>query len=164
LNAAIQAVAAKPRIRDMLREPRMLAVLLLGAVSGLPNQYSESILQAWFTDLGFTNTRIGLLMYVALPYLLKPLWAPVIDRFAVPWLGRRRGWLLENGVTEEALATVHAPVGLDIGANAPGEIAVAILAEVIAVRAGRTAAGSVGDREGPIHPGLPAGDAYCPGG
>jgi len=78
----------------MVREPRMLAVLLLGAVSGLPNQYSESILQAWFTDLGFTNTRIGLLMYVGLPYLLKPLWAPVIDRYAVPWLGRRRGWLL----------------------------------------------------------------------
>jgi len=72
----------------------MLAVLLLGAVSGLPNQFSESILQAWFTDLGFTNTRIGLLMYVAVPYLLKPLWAPIIDRFAVPWLGRRRGWLL----------------------------------------------------------------------
>ena len=77
---------------------------------------------------------------------------------------RRRGWLLDNGVTEQALATVHAPIGLDIGANAPGEIAVAILAEVIAVRAGRTAAGSVGDREGPIHPDLPAGDAYCPGG
>ena len=77
---------------------------------------------------------------------------------------RRRAWLLESGVSEEALATVHAPIGLDIGANAPGEIAVAILAEVIAVRAGRTAAGSVGDREGPIHPDLPAGDAYCPGG
>ena len=77
---------------------------------------------------------------------------------------RRREWLLENGVAEEALATVHAPIGLDIGANAPGEIAVAILAEVIAVRAGRTAAGSVGDRQGPIHPDLPAGDAYCPGG
>jgi xanthine dehydrogenase accessory factor len=77
---------------------------------------------------------------------------------------RRRTWLLDHGVTEDALATVHAPIGLDIGANAPGEIAVAILAEVIAVRAGRTAAGSVGDREGPIHPDLPAGDAYCPGG
>ena len=77
---------------------------------------------------------------------------------------RRREWLLENGVAEEALATVHAPIGLDIGANAPGEIAVAILAEVIAVRAGRTTAGSVGDREGQIHPELPAGDAYCPGG
>jgi xanthine dehydrogenase accessory factor len=77
---------------------------------------------------------------------------------------RRREWLLGNGVSEEALATVHAPIGLDIGANAPGEIAVAILAEVIAVRAGRSGAGSVGDREGPIHPDLPAGEAYCPGG
>jgi len=77
---------------------------------------------------------------------------------------RRRAWLLGNGVAEDALATVHAPIGLDIGANAPGEIAVAILAEVIAVRAGRSAAGSVGDREGPIHPDLPAGEAYCPGG
>ena len=48
----------------------MLAILLLGGISGLPNQLSESILQAWFTDLGFTNTKIGLLMYVALPYLL----------------------------------------------------------------------------------------------
>ncbi|SDP12657.1 XdhC Rossmann domain-containing protein [Pedococcus dokdonensis] len=77
---------------------------------------------------------------------------------------RRRAWLLGHGVTEEALARVHAPIGLDIGANAPGEIAVAILAEVIAVRAGRAAVGSVGDREGPIHPDLSAGDAYCPGG
>ena len=77
---------------------------------------------------------------------------------------RRRSWLLDNGVTEDALATVHAPIGLDIGANAPGEIAVAILAEVIAVRAGRTDLGSVSDREGPIHPGLAPGDAYCPGG
>jgi xanthine dehydrogenase accessory factor len=77
---------------------------------------------------------------------------------------RRRAWLLDDGVTEEALATVHAPIGLDIGANAPGEIAVAILAEVIAVRAGRSAAGSVSEREGPIHPELAPGDAYCPGG
>ena len=40
----------------------------------------------------------------------------------------------------------------------------AILAEVIATRAGRTELGSVGDREGPIHPDLAPGDAYCPGG
>jgi xanthine dehydrogenase accessory factor len=77
---------------------------------------------------------------------------------------RRRTWLLEHGVGEEALARVHAPIGLDIGANAPGEIAVSIVAEVIAVRSGRGATGSVSDREGPIHPDLPAGDAYCPGG
>lgn len=77
---------------------------------------------------------------------------------------RRRAWLLDHGVGEAALAQVHAPIGLDIGANAPGEIAVSIVAEVIAVRSGRGASGSVSDREGPIHPELPAGDAYCPGG
>jgi xanthine dehydrogenase accessory factor len=77
---------------------------------------------------------------------------------------RRPAWLLADGVTEQQLTTVHAPIGLDIGANAPGEIAVAILAEVIAARAGRTELGSVSDREGPIHPDLAPGDAYCPGG
>ena len=77
---------------------------------------------------------------------------------------RRRTWLVDNGVTPEALASLRAPIGLDIGANAPAEIAVAILAEVIAVRAGRSTPGSLGDREGPVHPELPAGEAYCPGG
>jgi PAT family beta-lactamase induction signal transducer AmpG len=71
----------------------MLAILLLGGASGLPNPLSESTMQAWLTDLGISNTRIGLLMYVALPYLLKPLWAPLLDRYSLPWLGRRRGWI-----------------------------------------------------------------------
>jgi MFS transporter, PAT family, beta-lactamase induction signal transducer AmpG len=87
-------VAEKPRIRDVLRQPRMLAILLLGAASGLPNPLSETILQAWLHDFGISNTRIGLLMYVGLPYLLKPLWAPLIDRYTLPWLGRRRGWII----------------------------------------------------------------------
>jgi PAT family beta-lactamase induction signal transducer AmpG len=72
----------------------MLAILLLGAASGLPNPLSESTMQAWLTDLGISNTKIGLLMYVALPYLLKPLWAPLLDRYTLPWLGRRRGWIV----------------------------------------------------------------------
>ena len=49
---------------------------------------------------------------------------------------RRREWLLANGVDEAALATVRAPIGLDIGADEPGEIAVSILAEIVAVRRG----------------------------
>jgi MFS transporter, PAT family, beta-lactamase induction signal transducer AmpG len=94
LSAETPAIPAKPRIREVLTQPRMLAILLLGAASGLPNPLSESTMQAWLTDLGISNTRIGLLMYVALPYLLKPLWAPLLDRYAPPWLGRRRGWIL----------------------------------------------------------------------
>jgi len=72
----------------------MLAILVLGAASGFPNQLTESALQAWLKDAGLTNTAIGAMSYVALPYLLKPLWAPLVDRFPIPILGRRRGWML----------------------------------------------------------------------
>jgi xanthine/CO dehydrogenase XdhC/CoxF family maturation factor len=78
---------------------------------------------------------------------------------------RRREWLLSNGVAEADLAAVHAPVGLDIGADDPGEIAIAILAEIIAVRRNRTGSvGSVGARDGAVHPDQEPGSAYCPGG
>jgi len=86
--------AAKPRFRDIIASRKMLVLLVLGAASGFPNQITESALQAWMKDLGQSNTSIGLLSYVALPYLLKPLWAPLLDRYPLPLLGRRRGWIL----------------------------------------------------------------------
>lgn len=77
---------------------------------------------------------------------------------------RRRDWLLAHDVDESALEALHAPVGLDIGADTPGEIAVSILAEIVAVRRGAAGAGSISDRGGAIHPGLAPGSATCPGG
>ncbi|HEX2493020.1 MAG TPA: MFS transporter [Steroidobacter sp.] len=95
---SVQAItatpAAKPKLREVLASPKMLAILALGASSGFPNQITESVLQAWLKDSGATNTTIGILSYVALPYLLKFLWAPLIDRYPLPLLGRRRGWIL----------------------------------------------------------------------
>ena len=78
---------------------------------------------------------------------------------------RRREWLVGHGVTDEKLSALHAPVGLDIGADEPGEIAVSILAEIVAERrgAGSTVA-SISDRDGAIHPAQEPGTAYCPGG
>jgi xanthine dehydrogenase accessory factor len=76
---------------------------------------------------------------------------------------RRREWMLANGVPESGLARLRAPVGLDIGADSPGEIAVSVVAEVIAQRRG-VSGGSISDRAGPIHPGLPPGTAECPAG
>jgi MFS transporter, PAT family, beta-lactamase induction signal transducer AmpG len=84
----------KPKLREVLASPKMLAIMILGAASGFPNQITESVLMAWLKDSGATNTTIGILSYVALPYLLKFLWAPFIDRFPLPLLGRRRGWVL----------------------------------------------------------------------
>lgn len=72
----------------------MLAIMVLGAASGFPNQVTESTLQAWLKDSGASNTTIGVLTYVAIPYLLKFLWAPLLDRYPLPLLGRRRGWML----------------------------------------------------------------------
>lgn len=100
---------AKPRMREILASPKMLAILILGAASGFPNQITESALQAWLKDSGATNTTIGILSYVSLPYLLKFLWAPFIDRYPLPYLGRRRGWIV---LTQFGMAAAIAVMGL----------------------------------------------------
>jgi MFS transporter, PAT family, beta-lactamase induction signal transducer AmpG len=99
----------KPGIREVLTQPRMLFLLILGASSGFPNQVTESALQAWLKDLHVSNAQIGILSYVALPYLLKFLWAPLLDRFPLSLLGRRRGWIL---VTQLLLAVAIAVMAM----------------------------------------------------
>lgn len=73
---------------------RMLVALLMGFSSGLPLLLTGSVLQAWMTKEGVDLGTIGLFALVGLPYTLKFLWAPVTDRYCLPLLGRRRGWLL----------------------------------------------------------------------
>jgi PAT family beta-lactamase induction signal transducer AmpG len=85
---------------DVFRSRKMAAILLLGFCSGLPLYLTSRTLQAWMTVAGVNLTAIGLFSLVSLPYSLKFLWAPVIDRFSIPLLGRRKGWLL---VTQIAL-------------------------------------------------------------
>ena len=76
------------------RQPKMLALLVLGFSSGLPLFLTSRTLQAWMTVEGVDLTSIGLFSLVALPYSLKVFWAPVVDRFTAPFLGRRRSWLM----------------------------------------------------------------------
>lgn len=64
---------------------------------------------------------------------------------------RRVERLRDAGLDEEAIARIHAPCGLDIGARTPPETVISVLAEVIAVRTGR-AGESLRDTSGPIHP------------
>jgi xanthine dehydrogenase accessory factor len=63
---------------------------------------------------------------------------------------RRRDALLELGLDEGAIERIHGPVGLDVGAESPAETAVAILAEILAVRAGRDG-GPLRERTDRIH-------------
>jgi PAT family beta-lactamase induction signal transducer AmpG len=72
----------------------MLVALLMGFTCGLPLLLTISVLQAWMKEEGVDLTVIGMMALVGLPYTLKFLWAPFLDRFTLPFLGRRRGWLL----------------------------------------------------------------------
>ncbi len=73
---------------------KMLALLGLGIASGLPLFLVSKTLQAWLTKAGVDLGVIGAFSLVSLPYSLKFLWAPLLDRYHLPYLGRRRGWLL----------------------------------------------------------------------
>jgi len=74
--------------------PRMLVALVMGFSCGLPLLLTITVLQAWMTEAGVDLTVIGLMSLVGLPYTVKFLWAPLLDRYTPPFLGRRRGWLL----------------------------------------------------------------------
>lgn len=73
---------------------RLAVVVLLGFASGLPLALTGQAMQAWLSMEGLDVATIGFLSLVGLPYTFKFLWAPLMDRFDLPWLGRRRGWLV----------------------------------------------------------------------
>ena len=73
---------------------RLLAVAAEGVASGTPYMVGTKLLQGWLTATGVPLGWIGLLAYAELPYTLKMFWAPVLDRWPIPWPDRRRGWLL----------------------------------------------------------------------
>ncbi|MEO7369006.1 MAG: AmpG family muropeptide MFS transporter, partial [Gemmatimonadaceae bacterium] len=77
-------------------QPKMAALIFLGFASGLPFNLigNGKAFQAWMTASGVDLTKIGLFSLVGLPYSLKFLWSPILDRYVPPFLGRRRGWLL----------------------------------------------------------------------
>jgi len=86
---------------DIFRNRRIGAMLALGFASGLPLALTSGTLQAWMTVEGLDIKTIGFFSLVGQAYIFKFLWAPLMDRYTPPLLGRRRGWLL---VTQLALA------------------------------------------------------------
>jgi MFS transporter, PAT family, beta-lactamase induction signal transducer AmpG len=86
--------SAKLTLRQALKDKRLLAVLLTSFASGLPFNLTNFSLQAWLASAGLNIKTIGIFSLVALPYNIKFLWAPFLDRYLPPFLGRRRGWIL----------------------------------------------------------------------
>jgi MFS transporter, PAT family, beta-lactamase induction signal transducer AmpG len=107
---------------------RVLIILLLGFSSGLPLALSGSTLLLWMKDRGVDLGTIGLYSLVGLPYTIKFLWAPLVDAFDVPFLGRllghRRGWLI---LSQLLLMAAICYLGSLDPLKAPGLIAIAAL-------------------------------------
>ncbi len=79
---------------NVYTSPRVAPLLVLGFASGLPLALTSGTLQAWATVENVPLQEIGFLTLVGSAYTLKFLWAPLVDRYAPPLLGRRRGWML----------------------------------------------------------------------
>ncbi|KMY67023.1 hypothetical protein AAU61_13845 [Desulfocarbo indianensis] len=99
---------------------RMLVSFVMGFSCGLPLLLTISVLQAWMQQEGVDLAVIGLMALVGLPYTVKFLWAPALDRFIPPFLGRRRGWLL---MVQILLAVAIACLGLSNPASNPWLVA-----------------------------------------
>ncbi len=84
----------KPSPFRVFGQPKMAILLLFGFSSGLPFYLTSKTLQAWMTTAHVDLATIGFFSLVTLPYSLKFVWAPVMDRYIPPFLGRRRGWVL----------------------------------------------------------------------
>jgi len=100
---------------------------LAGFASGLPLALTGGTLQAWMTVAGVDLRTIGIFALVGLPYTVKFLWSPVMDRFVPPALGRRRGWML---ITQASL--VLGIVAMAVGSPREAPVALGAIALLVA--------------------------------
>jgi len=87
---------------------RMLICVFTGFASGLPLYLLLNLVPAWLRSEQIDLKTIGLFALIQFPYTWKFLWSPLLDRYVVPLLGRRRGWML---LTQLALLAVIAMLG-----------------------------------------------------
>jgi MFS transporter, PAT family, beta-lactamase induction signal transducer AmpG len=84
----------------------MLICVFTGFSSGLPLWLLINLVPAWLRTEGVDLATIGLLTLVQVPYVWKFVWSPLVDRYALPLLGRRRGWMLASQIGLVALIIV----------------------------------------------------------
>ena len=95
--------------REILFSRRMLICIFIGFSSGMPLYVLIQLVPAWLRSNDVDLATIGLFALVSLPYTWKFLWSPLMDRFTLPFLGRRRGWAL---ITQLALLLVIGALGM----------------------------------------------------
>jgi PAT family beta-lactamase induction signal transducer AmpG len=98
----------KPTFREALLNQRMLTCVFTGFTSGLPLYIIIQLVPAWLRTEGVGLAEIGFFALVGFPYTWKFMWSPIIDRYTLPFLGHRRGWMF---VTQLALLISIASMG-----------------------------------------------------
>ena len=94
--------------KEAILNRRMLICVFTGFTSGLPLYVLIQLVPAWLRVEGVGLAEIGFFALVGFPYTWKFLWSPIIDRYTLPLLGRRRGWML---LTQLALLVSIAAMG-----------------------------------------------------
>jgi len=79
--------------REAILNKRMLICVFTGFASGMPLYVLFQLVPAWLREGGVSLTEIGLFALVGIPYTWKFIWAPLMDRWVPPFMGRRRGWM-----------------------------------------------------------------------
>ncbi len=110
---------------------RLVAVGAQGVASGTPYMVGSRLLQGWLAASNVPLSLIGLLGLAELPYTLKLFWAPVLDRWPIPWPDRRRGWLLLMQLI--LVAVIGAMALLRPGTDPASLTAVGVMALLLAV-------------------------------
>ncbi len=77
---------------------RMLICIFTGFSSGLPLFVLYQLVPGWLRDQGVSLAEIGLFSLIGVPYVWKFLWSPLLDRYSLGRLGRRRSWMLATQV------------------------------------------------------------------
>ncbi|AZN37329.1 AmpG family muropeptide MFS transporter [Iodobacter ciconiae] len=95
--------------KSLLLSRRMLICVFTGFASGLPLYILLNLVPAWLKSEGVNLKAIGFFALIQFPFTWKFIWAPLLDRYALPGLGRRRGWML---LTQLALLVLIASLGL----------------------------------------------------
>ncbi len=98
VEPASRAVPTRETWREALLNRRMLICVATGFSSGLPLYLLVNLLPAWLRSEQVDLKSIGLFALIQLPYTWKFTWSPLMDRYALPLLGRRRGWMLATQV------------------------------------------------------------------
>ena len=101
-------------------------LLLLGFSSGLPLALTSGTLQAWMTVENIDLKTIGFFSMVGQAYVFKFLWAPLMDRYSLPSVGRRRGWLVASQLLLVLLIAAMGTINPSSGLFSLALLAVAI--------------------------------------